>query len=301
MKGVLMKGVQMIDAVVPALLSQCEFPPAGTAVDCALSGGSDSTALVILAAAAGCVVTAHHVDHQIREESATEAARAEQIAAAINVEFVLHQVTVPRGPNLEARARAARFGCLPEGAMTGHTAEDQAETVLMRLVRGAGSEGLSAMTPDLRHPILRLRRADTVAVCAARAITPIMDPSNLSAEFTRNRVRSEVLPLLADVAQRDVVPLILRTADILRDESIFLDALASGLDPTDAKALAAAPVVLARRALRIWLTHEGYPPDAATVERVLQVARGHHIACEIGRSQRVERHLQRLRVTSATR
>ncbi len=296
-----MKGVPVIDAVVPALLSQCEFPPAGTAVDCALSGGPDSTALVILAAAAGCVVTAHHVDHQIREESATEAAQAEQIAAAINVEFVLHQVTVPLGPNLEARARAARFGCLPEGVMTGHTAEDQAETVLMRLVRGAGSEGLSAMTPDLRHPILRLRRADTVAVCAAHAIIPIVDSSNLSAEFTRNRVRSEVLPLLADVARRDVVPLISRTADILRDESIYLDALAGELDPTDAKALAAAPVVLARRALRIWLTHEGYPPDAATVERVLQVARGHHIACEIGRSQRVERHLQRLRVTSATR
>ena len=291
----------MADSMIPTLLERCEFPPPGTAVDCALSGGSDSSALIILAVTAGCEVTAHHVDHQIRDESATDAAQAAAIAAAVGAEFVLHQVAVPPGPNLEARARAARFGCLPVGVMTGHTAEDQAETVLMRLVRGAGSEGLSAMTPDLRHPILRLRRHETEAVCTAHGINWVTDSSNLSARFTRNRVRAEVLPLLSDVARRDVVPLITRTADILRDESVFLDTLASELDPTDAKALAAAPVVLARRAIRIWLTHEGYPPDAATVERVLNVARGLHIACEIGRSLRVERHLQRLRVTPDTR
>jgi tRNA(Ile)-lysidine synthase len=291
----------VVNTLIPDLLRRCDFPAPGTAVDCALSGGSDSSALIILAAAAGCVVTAHHVDHQIRNESAADAARAADIAAAVGVEFVLHTVSVLPGPNLEARARAARFGCLPDGVMTGHTAEDQAETVLMRLVRGAGSEGLSAMTPNHRHPILRLRRAETEAVCAAHSISWVTDASNLSARFTRNRMRAEVVPLLTDVARRDVVPLITRTADILRDESAFLDSLASGLDPTDAKALAAAPVVLARRALRMWLAHEGYPPDSATVERVLEVARGRHIACEIGRSQRVERHLQRLRVTPATR
>jgi tRNA(Ile)-lysidine synthase len=270
-------------------------------VDCALSGGSDSSALVILAVAAGCKVTAHHVDHRIRPESVSEADLAARIASQIGVEFVLHQVDIPPGPNLEARARAARFGCLPDGVMTGHTAEDQAETVLMRLMRGAGSEGLSAMTPDHRHPILRLRRAETEAVCAAAAIGWVTDSSNQDARYQRNRIRSEVLPLLADVARRDVVPIINRTADILRAEADFLDALAQDLDPTDAKALAAAPLVLARRAIRIWLNREGYPPDAATVERVLNVARGLNIACEIGGLLRVERHHQRLRVTISSR
>jgi tRNA(Ile)-lysidine synthase len=270
-------------------------------VDCAVSGGSDSSALVILASAAGCKVTAHHVNHRLRPEADVEAEQAARIAAQIGVEFVLHHVDIAPGPNLEARARAARFGCLPAGVMTGHTAEDQAETVLMRLLRGAGSEGLSAMAPDQRHPILRLRRAETEAVCQARAIHWVNDPSNLDARHQRNRIRSEVLPLLAEVARRDVVPVISRTADILRAESEYLDALAAGLDPTDAKALAAAPVVLARRAVRIWLNREGYPPDAATVERVLDVARGRHIACEIGGFLRVERHLQRLRVATTSR
>jgi tRNA(Ile)-lysidine synthase len=266
-----------------------------------MSGGSDSSALVILAIAAGCKVTAHHVDHQIRPESNLEADQAARIAAQIGVDFVLHQVDIDPGPNLEARARAARFGCLPPGVMTGHTAEDQAETVVMRLLRGAGSEGLSAMTPDHRHPILRLRRAETEAICQASSIEWVSDSSNLDSRYQRNRIRYEVLPLLAQVAQRDVVPVISRTADILRAESAYLDALASSLDPTDAKDLAAAPVVLARRAVRIWLNREGYPPDAATVERVLDVARGLHIACEIGGFLRVERHQQRLRVTITSR
>jgi tRNA(Ile)-lysidine synthase len=287
--------------LINSLLSRCDFPVAGTAVDCAFSGGPDSTALIILAAAAGCQVTAHHVDHGIRPSSAAEAEQAAQIATSVGVDFVLHRVKVPLGPNLEARARAARIQCLPMGAMTGHTADDQAETVLMRLIRGAGSEGLSAMQPGLHHPILRLRRADTEALCSAQMKSPITDDSNIDPRFMRNRVRSEVIALLNDVSRRDVVPLITRTADILRDEATYLDSLASHLDPTDAKAIAAAPVVLSRRALRMWLTHEGYPPDAATVERVLDVARGRHTACEIGASRRVERHLQRLRVTPDTR
>ena len=270
-------------------------------MDCAFSGGPDSTALIILASAAGCLVTAHHVDHGIRPSSAVEAQHAAQIAHSVGVNFVLHRVEVPPGPNLEARARAARLGCIPQGAMTGHTADDQAETVLMRLMRGAGSEGLSGMQPGPHHPILRLRRVETEALCSAEMATPITDDSNTDPRFLRNRVRSEVLPLLGEISRRDVVPLITRTADILRDEAHYLDSLASHLDPTDAKAIAAAPVVLSRRALRMWLTYEGYPPDAATVERVLDVARGRHIACEIGSSRRVERHLQRLRVTLDTR
>jgi tRNA(Ile)-lysidine synthase len=270
-------------------------------VDCALSGGADSTALVILAQAAGCRVTAHHVDHRIRPESDSEAQQAAHIATQLGVQFVLHRVTVAPGPNLEARARTARFSCLPAEVMTGHTADDQAETVVMRLIRGAGSEGLSAMSYDQRHPILRLRRTETEALCRAFSVPWVTDTSNEDAAFQRNRIRAEVLPLLSEVAVRDVVPLITRTAEILHDESAYLDSLALALDPTDAKALSAAPVVLARRAVRIWLNRQGYPPDSATVERVLNVARGLHIACEIGGMLRVERHQQRLRVTTSSR
>ncbi|MFP5489823.1 MAG: ATP-binding protein, partial [Acidimicrobiia bacterium] len=119
------------------LLARCTFPPPGTTLACAFSGGPDSTALIWLARAAGCDPVAHHVDHGIRAGSSSEAERARSIADGWGIPFVLHTVSVPPGPNLEARARDARFGVLPDGTATGHTADDQAETLLLRLLRGA--------------------------------------------------------------------------------------------------------------------------------------------------------------------
>jgi tRNA(Ile)-lysidine synthase len=101
---------------------------------------------------------------------------------------------------------------LPAGALTGHTADDQAETVLLRLLRGSGGDGLSGIEPGPRHPILALRRIDTEAVCAEVGIEPVRDASNVSPAMLRNRVRHELLPLANDIAGRDVVPLIARTA-----------------------------------------------------------------------------------------
>ena len=210
--------------------------------------------------------------------------------------FELHQVTVAPGPNLEARARQARRRSLPAGIATGHTADDQAETVLLRLLRGSGSAGLGAMRPGPSHPILALRRADTADVCRSFGISVVHDPSNERGDVWRNRVRGDVLPLLTDISGRDLVPILHRTADLLRDDSDFLDRLAADVDPTDAIALAGAPVVLARRAIRRWLSVDGYPPDASAVERVLEVARGAGIACELPGGRRVERSSQRLRI-----
>jgi tRNA(Ile)-lysidine synthase len=241
-------------------------------------------------------VTAHHVDHRLRPESGLEAERAAAIADTLGVPFVLHVATIGDGPNLEARARDARNGLLPSGSMTGHTLDDQAETVLLRLLRGSGGDGLSAITPGHRHPILALRRAETVALCAELGLEPVGDSSNSSAAIRRNRVRHELLPLAAEIARRDIAPILARTADLLRDESSLLDALAAGIDATDARAVAEADVALARRTLRRWLTIDGYPPDSASIERVLAVARGESNACELSDGRRVERSRQRFRI-----
>jgi tRNA(Ile)-lysidine synthase len=278
------------------LVARCRFPEAGTSVDCAFSGGPDSTALVALARRAALDVTAHHVDHGLRPESEDEAERARAIASDLGVGFVLHTVAVEPGPNLEARARDVRRAHLPDGAMTGHTADDQAETVILRLLRGAGSTGLSAIEPGPTHPILALRRTETTAVCDRLGIETVHDSSNDRSDVWRNRVRSEVLPLLADIAGRDPTPILARTADLLRDESALLDELASALDPTDAPALAHASPVLARRSLRRWLSEAGYPPDGAAIDRVLAVARGEAVACELTGGRRVQRTRQRLRI-----
>ncbi|MCU1485289.1 MAG: tilS [Actinomycetia bacterium] len=275
------------------LLARCAFPPAGIA---AVSGGADSTALLVLAVEAGCDVTAVHVDHGLRPGSAFEADHVADLARALGVPFRAERVVVDLGPNLEARARDARRAVLGPGAMTGHTADDRAETLLLQLLRGAGTTGLAAIRPGPTKPILELRRAETRAVCAERGLVVLDDPSNADPAFRRNRVRAELVPLLDDIADRDTTPLLTRAAALLADDDAYLDDLAAALDPTEARALAAAPPVLARRALRRWLEVDGYPPDLATIERVLQVARHEVKATDVGAGRRVERTGGRLRI-----
>jgi len=122
------------------------------------------------------------------------------------------------------------------------------------------------------------------------------DPTNAEPRFRRNRVRHELLPLMDSIGERDVVPLLTRAADLLRSDDDLLTELAERLDHTDAQALAAAPRPLARRAIRSWLTVDGYPPDAAAVERVLAVAAGDAAACEVAGIGRVRRSGQRLSI-----
>jgi tRNA(Ile)-lysidine synthase len=219
------------------------------------------------------------------------------VAVWLRVDFVALSVDCPAGPNLEARARAARFGALPPGVATGHTADDQAETVLVNLLRGSGADGLSGMRPGPNHPILTLRRAETVRLVASLGLRVVTDPSNRDPAFQRNRIRHELLPLAAEIARRDLVPVLARQAELLADEAALLDELARGIDPTDAAALAAAPLALARRAVRHWLAgleQRGYPPDGAAVERVLAVAQGAVVACEVAGGLRVRRSKGRL-------
>ena len=264
---------------------------------CAVSGGADSLALLVLAVSAGCVATAVHVDHGLRDGSAAEADVVRAAADALGAGFVSERVEVAPGPNLEARARSARYSVLPAGVLTGHTADDQAETVLLNLMWGAGLDGLAGMEPGERHPILALRRHETRALCAAVGLVPVDDPSNADPAYRRNRVRHELLPLLDAIAGRDVAAVLARQASLLRDEAELLDLLAADLDTTDAKALAAAPVVLGRRAVRRWLSAGcDHPPDAAAVDRVLAVARGEARAADVGGGRRVARTDQRLRL-----
>jgi tRNA(Ile)-lysidine synthase len=284
------------DRLLDDLLPRCTFPPAGSTVSCAFSGGADSSALLVLAARAGCRVTAIHVDHGLRPTSGAEADHAERLASQIGVPFERRIVDVGPGPNLEARARSARAAALPADVLTGHTADDQAETVLINLLRGAGSGGLAAMQPGPTKPLLQVRHTETVALCNAVGLDPVDDPSNADRRFLRNRVRHEVLPLLFDVAKRDIVPLLVRAASVLRDDNELLERLAGAIDPTDAAAVAAMDPALARRALRAWISADGYPPDLATIDRAMDVARGVTKACELGGGRRLERHRQRLEI-----
>ncbi|MDO9175867.1 MAG: tRNA lysidine(34) synthetase TilS, partial [Actinomycetota bacterium] len=202
-----------LDPCAP-LLARCTFPPPGRQVTCAVSGGPDSTALLALAVAAGLVCTAVHVDHGLRAGSAAEAEVVRTTAARLGASFRAERVALDDGPNLEARARDARYRVLPTDVLTGHTADDQAETVLVNMLRGASTSGLAAMRPGPRHPLLALRRSETEALCTDLELAVVHDPSNLDARHLRNRVRHELLPLMAALSQRDPVPLLSRQASL---------------------------------------------------------------------------------------
>jgi tRNA(Ile)-lysidine synthase len=265
-------------------------------VTCGLSGGADSTALVALAVAAGCAVTAVHVDHALRPGSAADAERAAALGRALGAAVRVERIDVGDGPNLEERARDARRRVLGPRALLGHTADDRAETLLINLLRGAGPTGLAAMGPHPTRPILALRRAETHRVCEDLGLTPVVDPSNDDARFVRNRVRHEVLPLLADVAARDVVPLLNRTADVVAAEAAALGRVVADVPGDDARVLAALPADLARQVLRRWLLDQGVRTGRDGLERVLEVARGRARACQLDAGWRVERHRQSLRI-----
>lgn len=253
-------------------------------------------AMMLLAHAHGLSVGVSHVDHGLRRDSHRDADVIRRAASPLGIEVSVVAVEVGEGPNLEARAREARHAALPDGCLVGHTADDRAETLLINLLRGAGPRGLAAMRPSPSRPILALRRAETRELCALAGIEVVRDETNDDPRFQRNRIRHEVLPLLESISQRDPVPILTRSADLARADDDLLEELASAIDPSDARALAASPLPLSSRALRRWLA-DPHPPDAATIERILAVARGEALACDIGANREIRRSKQRLILT----
>jgi tRNA(Ile)-lysidine synthase len=186
----------------------------GDRVLAACSGGPDSVALVHalhrIGPELGIEVSVASVDHGLRPEAADEVAWVGAFAEGLALPFRPLRVTVPPGPSLQAAARRVRYEALRGAAQalgarriaTGHTLDDQAETVLARLLRGAGVAGLSGISPKRRdgvvRPLLDCTRAEVRAHLAHHGLRWLEDPSNQDPRFERVRLRSQVLPMLAE-------------------------------------------------------------------------------------------------------
>ena len=248
------------------------FEP-GTRLVVGYSGGQDSTCLLhaLTHATLALDSVAVHVDHALRPESADVARHVVACGHAMGVSVEIQRVDVPAyrravpGWSIQQAARAARYLALAAVAqkaqaaavLVAHTADDQAETLLLNLLRGTGLAGLAGMsidqTIDPRHlgpaqpeldsnvqqiaepttlrlarPLLSIARATTAAYCSQFGLTLVEDPSNLSRTFTRNRVRLDLLPVLEQFnpAVRTVLA---RTADLAAEDVAVLDALVDEL------------------------------------------------------------------------
>jgi tRNA(Ile)-lysidine synthase len=176
----------------------------GERVLAAFSGGPDSTALVLILRDLGYDVVLGHVDHAMRPGSAADAAHCRAVAGSLGL--ACHAVRLDPPPSGEAGARQARYAALEKmrekaGATaiaTGHTLDDDAETVLLRLARGGFPLGIPPRRGCVVRPLLGLRRAEAAAECARRGVPVLADPSNADESFARNRIRRQVLPGLGD-------------------------------------------------------------------------------------------------------
>jgi len=250
----------------------------GERVLVAVSGGPDSVALLgalhRVAGGAGIALHAAHFNHRWRgAESDRDQACAEAVAAQLGVACTVGQRGEGRGTaNLEAQARERRYAFLSEVARaqgcakiaTGHTRDDQAETVLMRLLRGTGWDGLAGIHPvrdgRIIRPLIECSRADVVGFLRATGLPHCEDSSNADWRFLRNRVRHEVLPLLHAI-NPEVSRHLSAVADFLAGEGEILDTQVAPLLRAASEAggalmiaaVRAAPPALVPRLLRAWL------------------------------------------------
>ncbi len=274
-----------------------KLPTSSDSVLVAVSGGPDSTALLLgieelrAKGKLSLHVRVAHLDHGLRPESRKDAKLVKALGQELGFEVTVGRAQVKEraeetGDNLEQAARRARYEFLERTArskgarfvLTGHTMDDQAETVLLRLMRGSSSIGLAAMEAlrpihkgsdiQLARLLLGVRRSETEDYCRRRKITVLTDEMNEDERFARVRVRKQLLPLMQSFNNR-IVEALSRTAGLLREDSeelveratdLLLSAVIppskpqSKLTPLDVNILAKASSPVRRRALRQWIS-----------------------------------------------
>jgi tRNA(Ile)-lysidine synthase len=268
-------------ALAPATLEivQAVRAVAGRPMLVGVSGGADSLALAFAVAhvckAEGVPYAAGVVDHGLQPGSAKQAETVgDQLADLGYTDVVISRVAVGTACGPEADARTARYAVLDEEArrrdadlVLGHTLDDQAETVLLGLVRGSGPRSIAGMSVRSGHrlrPLLGVRRERTRAACAELGLDVWDDPHNADARFTRSRIRERVLPVLEAELGPGVAEALARTAELVRGDADLLDRLAAELltearqgSGLDCALLTGADPALRGRVLKTWLTESG--------------------------------------------
>lgn len=290
-----MVATRRLKELVSATLPKLELPHGPMVV--ALSGGADSAALALLTREAGRDTSALHVDHQLPgSPRMSEAARA--IAAGLGITLDIRKVVVAEGASPEEQAREARYQALSESGgpiLTGHTRDDSVETMLINLIRGTGSSGMTGIPrfrpPHVHRPLLEITRSETREIATLAGLPFADDPMNRDMSLTRNRVRLEILPLLRELNPQ-VEAALARTAATLARDAEYLDGEISkyhGSSPVSVAVVMTLPRALADRVLHSALERNGIGPTADRIERMRSVAAGHSDRQELAEDQMVVR------------
>ena len=262
-----------------AFIRQQELIRRGDTVICAVSGGADSVALLwglyLLKERLGITLAAAHFNHGLRgAESDRDEAFVRQFCEDYNIPFYVERKQVVAGPKgLEAAAREARYGffaTLPGKIATAHTADDNAETVFLHLVRGTGLKGLGAIAPingKVIRPMLNITRQEVLAFLAEYHLSYVTDSSNLTDDFLRNRIRRHVMPLLKQENPRLAENLSAMALRLRQDEAAL-----SQEPEYRVEVLRQMPPAIRSRAIAADLESWGVPePEAAHLELVEKI------------------------------
>jgi len=289
-------GVPRVILGVRRFLDGPSGPQQGSHGVIAVSGGADSTALTLalrrLAPPRSLRLTIGHVDHELRVTSADDAAWVERFGGELGVPVLTVRAPVDPGAAVEANARRQRYAALRRIAedvgatwiATAHTRDDQVETILMRLARGADRRGLGGIRRRrgaIMRPMLDVTRADVRWYLGSLGVRPREDPSNGDLRFTRNRLRHLVVPLLEREVRPNFGVRLAALADRLRDEDDLLASLAAARGEALIQGdvlrigVGAEPVALARRVAKAWLRLVGcVDVGSRHIEAVLRLAHG---------------------------
>jgi tRNA(Ile)-lysidine synthase len=272
---------------VQAVLSKTLAP--GEVVLIGVSGGPDSVALLNVLVELGWRPHICHLNHQLRRaDSDTDAEFVRELAARYGLPSTVEACTVAPDEDSARRARHEFFARVSERTglkklMLAHTADDQVETFLLRLLRGAGVPGLVGIWPERQlgtlrviRPLLKVRRAEIMEYLAAKKLSYREDKSNADTRFTRNRIRYELLPLLEREYNPAIRDVLLNTAEILRDEDFYLlhhvaqrfYMAACQNDAVNVKTLANYPTAIQRRVLRFWLGGDSENGPSFTFDQI---------------------------------
>lgn len=291
-----MAGTRRLNQLVSEATERLELPDADS-LTVALSGGADSAALAFLLGRPGRSVRALHVDHGLPGSPLMRTA-AETVAGQLGIPIEVVETTVPEGASPEGRARSARYqafaDAIPaeEPLLTAHTADDNVETVIINLVRGSSTRGLSGIPkhrpPNVHRPMLRIARSSVREIAVLAGLGFADDPMNLDPGLSRNYIRRVVMPTLTAL-EPGIATRVSRSSELVRADADLLDDWAATplRVTTDGVLLVVGdllqlPGPIAGRVVIRGLASLGVEASADRVERAMDVARGGTASAEIG-------------------